>query len=59
MKEENTYTRSEIYNIISNTIKQEMENKNRYIELNGYAHKDTLNSFDNRIAVLTYLYSKF
>lgn len=54
-----SYTKTDVFDVIDAAIKEEMRNKNRYIELNGYSHKDTLAAFDNRIAALTYLYSKF
>lgn len=56
---ERTYTKSEIFAILDNEIKKEIENKNKYINLNGYSHKDTLARFDYHIAALTGLYSKF
>lgn len=60
MKEMKTYTLSEIYNIIDDEIKKEMDRKNRYIELNGFrCHVDTLKSFDSSIATLTRLYTAF
>lgn len=49
------YTLDDVYAIINKAIKKEMENKNRYIQLNGKHHKDVLNAFDNHIAALTYL----
>jgi hypothetical protein len=49
----------DIYAILDKQIKKEMENKNNYIKLNGYAHKDILNRFDERICTLTGLYFIF
>ncbi|MBR2999719.1 MAG: hypothetical protein IKF39_01870 [Oscillospiraceae bacterium] len=59
MKTEKTYTRDEILGVLLDAAKETMENKNRYIELNGYTHKDTLQAFDIRLAQITYLMSKF
>lgn len=59
MKKEKLYTREDVQNIINKRIAEEMENKNRYIELNGYSHKDTLQCFDSRIAALCYLLYDF
>ena len=56
---ERTYTKSKIFSILDKEIKKEIENKNKYINLNGYSHKDTLKSFDSHIAALTSLYNKF
>lgn len=56
---ERTYTKSEIFAILDKEIKKEIESKNKYINLNGYSHKDTLKSFDSHIAALTSLYNKF
>ena len=56
---EKRYTKSQIIDIIDAAIREEMQNKNRYIALNGYSHRDTLAAFDNRIAALSYLYGKF
>ena len=50
---------STIYAILDKQIKKEMENKNKYIKNNGYAHKDILNRFDERINTLTELYFIF
>lgn len=52
-------TISKIYAILDKQIKKEMENKNNYIKLNGYAHKEILNRFDERITTLTELYFVF
>ena len=59
MKTEKTFAKSDVYEIIDKAIKKEMANKNHYIELNGYAHKDVLQAFDNRIAALSGLYHEF
>lgn len=59
MKKEKTFTQSEVYNIIDSLIKETMQNKNKYINLNGYYHKDTLNYFDTRIAAFSELYRLF
>lgn len=56
---EKQYTKSEIFEIIDRAIKQAMKNKNDYISLNGYKHKDTLQAHDNRIAALMSMYSYF
>lgn len=56
---EKTFTQSEIYEIIDQLIKNEIERKNKYIALNGYKHKDTLNSFSANIATLSSLYKYF
>lgn len=53
------FSQYEIYNIIDKKIKQEMEYKNRYIQLNGYKHKDVLEKFAIRIAILNELYREF
>ena len=53
------YSKSDIMEILDKALKEEMQNKNRYIELNGYSHKDTLSAFDNRIAEIVYLMHKF
>ena len=53
------FSQYEVYHIIDEKIKQESEYKNRYIQLNGYGHKDVLERFDNRIAALNELYKEF
>lgn len=55
MKKEKLYTKTEVFDIIDKRIKEEMKNKNKYIELNGYTHKDVIQGFDHRIAALCYL----
>ena len=52
-------TISKIYAVLDKQIKKEMENKNNYIKNNGYAHKEILNRFDERIATITELYFVF
>ena len=56
---EKTYTKSEIIDIIDGAIKDEMQRKNKYIELNGYKHKEILNRFDTAISTISSLISKF
>lgn len=53
------FTKDEIYTIIDGRIKDAMQRKNKYIELNGYKHKDILKAFDTEIATLTRLYGVF
>ncbi len=53
------FTIEEVYDIIDEAVHDEMNHKNRYIELNGYTHKDTLCAFDNRIAAYTDMYRRF
>lgn len=53
------YSKWEIYCIIDEEIKREMEMKNRYIQLNGYSHADVIRSFDSHIAALSALYARF
>lgn len=52
-------TKDEIYNIIDKAIKTEQERKQKYIELNGFKHKDILDRFATRIAMLTECYTLF
>ena len=56
---EKKFSRGEIYFIIDGLIKKEMEYKNKYIALNGYNSKETLNRFDERIAAFSELYRLF
>lgn len=56
---EKTYTKSDIFDILDIAKKEAMQRKNRYIELNGYTHKETLARFDTEIAAISYLYSRF
>ena len=56
---EKKYTKADIFNILDIAKKEAMQRKNRYIELNGYNHKDTLDRFDTEIAAISYLYSRF
>lgn len=59
MEKEKTYTKAEIYAVIDKAIKEAMENKNRYIQLNGYERSEALARHDVRIATLSFLYGKF
>ena len=45
--------------VLDKEIKKAIVNKNGYIELNGYAHKDVLQVHDARIATLSGLYYTF
>ena len=54
-----TYTKYEIYAIIDEEIKRQIELKNAYIQKNGYTHTDILQRFDCAISTLSGLYSKF
>lgn len=56
---EKKFSRDEIYSIINGLIKEEMKYKNKYIALNGYSSKETLNRFDERIAAFSELYRLF
>lgn len=58
MKEKKFY-RDEIYFIIDGLIKKEMEAKNKYITINGYNDKETLNRFTQRVAAFSELYRLF
>lgn len=58
MKEKKFY-RDEIYFIIDGLIKKEMEAKNKYITINGYNDKETLNRFAQRVAAFSELYRLF
>ena len=53
------FSKYEIYAIIDEEIKRQMELKKSYIRKNGYKHADVLQSFDCTIATLSGLYSKF
>ena len=59
MKNNKTFTTAQINDIIYKQIQKIMKNKDRYIELNGYSHKDTLMAFDIRIAAIMEMYSLF
>lgn len=54
-----TYSQYEIYTIIDQLIKKEMDLKNKYIEKNGVRHKDTLERFAIKISALSELYKEF
>ena len=54
-----TYTVAEIHAVLDRMMKKEMQHKDRYIELNGYKHKNTLDMFANRISMLSELYGQF
>ena len=53
------FSQYEIYAIIGEEIKRQMELKNSYIQKNGYKHTDILQRFDCAISTLSGLYSKF
>ena len=53
------FSKYEIYAIIDEEIKRQMELQNYYIQKNGYKHTDILQSFDCSISTLSGLYSKF
>ena len=53
------YSREDVINIIDAAIKEAMQNKNRYIELNGFAHKDVLQFHDVKISTLSTMYHYF
>ena len=53
------FSQYEIYSIIDEEIKRQMELKNSYIQKNGYKHTDILQRFDCAISTLSCLYSKF
>ena len=53
------FSKYEIYAIIDEEIRRQMELKNSYIQKNGYKHTDVLRSFDCAISTLSGLYSKF
>lgn len=53
------YSRADVAYIIQAAIKDAMNNKNRYIELNGYAHEDVLQFHDVKISTLSTLYHYF
>lgn len=53
------YSKQDIYAVIDEEIKRQMELKNSYIQKNGYAHTEILIRFDCAIATLTGLYHKF
>ena len=57
--ENKTYTKADIFEVIDREIKKELERKNRYIELNGYSHKDVLDQFAARVSALSSLYCAF
>ena len=56
---EKKFSRDEIYFIIDGLIKKEMEAKNKYIALNGYNDKETLNRFAQRVTAFSELYKLF
>ena len=53
------FSQYEIYAIIDEEIKRQMELKNSYIQKNGYKHTDILQRFDCAISTLSGLYSRF
>lgn len=53
------FSKYEIYAIIDEEIKRQMELKTDYIQKNGYKHTDVLQGFDCAISALSGLYSKF
>ena len=53
------FSRYDIYQIIDDEIKRQMELKNAYIQKNGYKHKEVLDRFDCAISTLSTLYSRF
>lgn len=53
------FTKYEIYTIIDDEIKRQMQLKNEYIQKNGYKHSDILQRFDSSISALSGLYGKF
>lgn len=53
------FSKYEIYAIIDEEIKRQMDLKNSYIKNNGYKHTDVLQSFDCTISTLSGLYGKF
>lgn len=57
--DEKKFSRQDIYDIIDQRIKTEMERKNKYIQKNGYKHTDVLNRFDTVISTLSSLYGEF
>jgi ferritin len=59
MENNKMFSQWEIYSIIDEEIKREMEAKNKYVQLNGYSHRDTLQAFDHHIAALSALYGRF
>lgn len=59
MKNEKSFTQSEIYSVIDEMIHKEMELKNAFIEKNGYKHTETLNRFAERVTAFSELYGKF
>ena len=53
------FSQYEIYAIIDEEIRLQMELKNSYIQKNGYKHTDILQRFDCAISTLSGLYGKF
>lgn len=53
------YSRADVSDIIQAAIKDAIDNKNKYIESNGYAHKDALQFHDVKISTLSTLYHYF
>lgn len=53
------FSQDEIYAIIDEEIRRQMELKKSYIQKNGYKHTDILQRFDCAIATLSGLYGKF
>lgn len=52
------FSQYEIYAIIDEEIRRQMELKNSYIQKNGYKHTDILQRFDCAISTLSGLYGK-
>lgn len=53
------YSKSDIINIIDKALKDNLEKKNKYIEKNGFKHKDTLNAFATKATTLFEMFSYF
>lgn len=54
-----TFTQEEIYEIINELVRVNIENKDAYIQKNGYAHKDVLERFAIVGITLSSLYAYF